>query len=172
MSDYYEILGVSRDATHEEIKKAFREQAFKYHPDRNPGNPAAEEKFKRINEAYSVLGDPERKSGYDLGGYTDQEYRGRAASGENPFNQYTWTYYGPFGGSGEWERKRPSYENYNRREAFEMLLKSLFTFVCGILLFRFSVMFGIFGIIVCVTAIGKGFMNSLRAIRLLLNLRE
>ncbi|MFQ5744684.1 MAG: molecular chaperone DnaJ [Acidobacteriota bacterium] len=63
--DYYEVLGVSRDTSQEEIKKAYRRAALKYHPDRNPGDPEAEESFKIAAEAYSVLADPERRSRYD-----------------------------------------------------------------------------------------------------------
>lgn len=63
--DYYEILGVPRNASAEEIKKAFKKLAAKWHPDRNPGNKEAEEKFKEINEAYSVLSDPEKRAQYD-----------------------------------------------------------------------------------------------------------
>ena len=67
--DYYEILGVSRDASQEEIKRAYRKLAMKYHPDRNPGDKSAEEKFKEISEAYEVLSDPEKRQKYDQFGH-------------------------------------------------------------------------------------------------------
>ena len=64
--DYYKILGVSREAAPEEIKKAYRQLALKFHPDRNPGDRQAEEQFKEISEAYGVLMDPEKRKQYDL----------------------------------------------------------------------------------------------------------
>ncbi|MGC8876825.1 DnaJ C-terminal domain-containing protein [Thermus sp.] len=67
MKDYYAILGVSREATQEEIKRAYRRLALQYHPDKNPGDKGAEERFKEINEAYAVLSDPEKRAQYDRG---------------------------------------------------------------------------------------------------------
>src|ERR1700674_5894831 len=63
--DYYEILGVQRDARPEDIKKVYRKLARKYHPDLNPNNKQSEEKFKEIQEAYEVLGDAEKRKKYD-----------------------------------------------------------------------------------------------------------
>lgn len=69
--DYYEILGVARDASADEIRKVYRQQALKYHPDRNPGDKAAEEKFKESTEAFSVLSDPNKRAQYDRFGHAD-----------------------------------------------------------------------------------------------------
>src|SRR3990172_3637559 len=66
--DYYEVLGVDRNAAEEEIKSAYRRAALKYHPDRNPGNKEAERKFKEAAEAYEVLRDPEQRRVYDAYG--------------------------------------------------------------------------------------------------------
>jgi molecular chaperone DnaJ len=71
--DYYDILGVSRNATQDEIKRAYRTLAKKYHPDRNPNDKSAGEKLKSINEAYGVLGDPDKRSRYDRWGTADEQ---------------------------------------------------------------------------------------------------
>jgi len=68
--DYYEILGLKKGATADELKKAYRKLAVKYHPDKNPGDKKAEDRFKEINEAYAVLSDPQKKSQYDQFGST------------------------------------------------------------------------------------------------------
>ena len=67
--DYYEILEVSKGASKEEIKKAYRQQALKFHPDKNPGNKESEEKFKEAAEAYEVLGDDDKRARYDQYGH-------------------------------------------------------------------------------------------------------
>ena len=69
MRDPYEVLGVSRDASEDEIKKAYRKLAKKYHPDTNAGDPTAEQKFKDVTEAYSILSDPEKRKLYDQFGH-------------------------------------------------------------------------------------------------------
>ena len=74
--DYYEVLGVDKNATEDQIKKAYRTIAIKYHPDRNPGNKEAEEKFKEAAEAYDVLRDPEKRQRYDQFGFEGMNGQG------------------------------------------------------------------------------------------------
>lgn len=87
--DYYKSLGVDRNATPEEIKKAFRKLAMKYHPDRNKDNKQAEEKFKEINEAYEVLSDPKKRERYDQLGTSYQQWQQRGGNPGN-FNWNEW----------------------------------------------------------------------------------
>src|SRR5580693_5908160 len=81
--DFYEVLQVTREATDQELKASYRKLAMQYHPDRNPNNPEAEEKFKSCSEAYQVLSDPEKRAAYDRFGHS--AFSGGGAPGGNPF---------------------------------------------------------------------------------------
>ena len=113
--DYYEVLGLQKGASDDEIKKAFRKLAMKYHPDKNPGDKEAEEKFKEINEAYAVLSDPEQKSKYDRYGHAGVDpnaFQGFEGFGgfEDIFNMFGGAFggggFGGFGGFGGGQRSR------------------------------------------------------------------
>lgn len=95
--DYYKILGVSKNADKDEVKKAYRKLARQFHPDVNPGDSVAEDKFKEINEAYEVLSDPEKREKYDHFGTQWQQY---SRSGGRP-EDFDWTSWGagPSGGT-------------------------------------------------------------------------
>jgi molecular chaperone DnaJ len=79
--DYYEVLGVNRDADAEDIRKSYRKLAVKYHPDKNPGDHTAEEKFKELGEAYEVLSEPQKRAAYDQYGHAAFDARQRASRG-------------------------------------------------------------------------------------------
>src|SRR3982750_2331855 len=84
--DYYKILGVDKKATQDEIKKAYRKMAIKYHPDKNPDDKKAEEKFKEAAEAYEILSNPEKRQRYNQFGHAG--VGSSAASGGNPFGGF------------------------------------------------------------------------------------
>lgn len=86
--DYYKILGVEKTATKEEISKAFRKLAVKYHPDKNPNNKSAEEKFKEITEAHEVLSDPEKRKKYDALGANWKQYQSTGKGFDDFFTQF------------------------------------------------------------------------------------
>ena len=94
-TDYYQVLGVSRDASDSDIKKAYRKLAIQYHPDKNPGDSEAEEKFKEISAAFDILKDPEKRAKYDQFGH-DAFRGGYSSSGVDPFDLFK----DVFGGGG------------------------------------------------------------------------
>lgn len=114
--DYYEVLGLKKGASEGEIKKAFRKMAMKYHPDKNPGDKEAEEKFKEINEAYAVLSDPDKKDKYDRFGHAGVDPNagfGGTGGGfggfggfEDIFDMFGGAFGGGFGGFGGGSRGR------------------------------------------------------------------
>ncbi len=103
--DYYEILEVGRNATDEEIKKAYRKQAIRFHPDKNPDDHSAEEKFKEAAEAYEILSNPDKKARYDryghqgVGGASGGGYGGAGMSMDDIFSQFGDIFGGAFGGA-------------------------------------------------------------------------
>ena len=117
-SDYYEILGVSRDASPDEIRKAYRKMAHKYHPDKTGGDEAAREKFKEVSEAYDTLKNPQKKARYDQFGHMGEQFAGGpggfggggfgfgTGSGgfEAPFDEFFDVLFGRGGGG----RRRPA----------------------------------------------------------------
>src|SRR5712664_2647809 len=94
--DYYEVLGISRESSDDEIKKSYRKLAIKFHPDKNPGDKGAEESFKEIGEAYEALSDPQKRAAYDQHGHAAFDPRRRASGFHDPFEIFREA----FGGSG------------------------------------------------------------------------
>ena len=192
MSNYYEILGVPKTATADEIKKAYRTLAFKYHPDRNQGNAAAEEKFKQISAAYDVLGDEAKRRQYDMGSYSESAYSNAGSQSQQQYQrQYQYTYSNPFGDENFWEwfnqaqfrsrnqqaqNTRNYYNQYDysnkradepesRRDYLSMFfLKILQTFV-GFTFFRFSWFIIPFGPIICIGVILNGVFGVVKALK-------
>ncbi|HHT06382.1 MAG TPA: molecular chaperone DnaJ [Hydrogenispora sp.] len=110
--DYYEVLGVERGASEEEIKKAYRRLARKYHPDVNKDDPQAEEKFKEINEAHEVLSDPQKRAAYDRFGHAGTDPNFGAGAGAGGFGDFSFEGFGDifdmfFGGGGRRQRTGP-----------------------------------------------------------------
>ncbi len=110
--DYYELLGVGKDADEAALKKAFRKQAMQYHPDKNPGDAEAEKKFKEIGEAYDVLKDPEKRAAYDRYGHAAFEHgmggggRGGHGGAGFDFSDVFEEFFGDFMGGGGGRRRR------------------------------------------------------------------
>ena len=127
--DYYEILGVSRDAGGDEIKRSYRHTALKYHPDRNPGDKEAEENFKEAAEAYEVLSDREKRKIYDL--YGHEGLRGTGFTGfggsEDIFSAFGDIFDGLFGFGGRGSRRRRVRRGNDLRYDLELTLEEAYT---------------------------------------------
>src|SRR5437660_7349848 len=97
--DYYEVLNIERTATEEDIKKSYRKLAVKFHPDKNPGDKAAEEKFKELGEAYEALSDPQKRAAYDQYGHAAFDPRMRGGGRAGGFHDPTDIFREVFSGS-------------------------------------------------------------------------
>ena len=119
--DYYQILGIDKNASQDQIKSAYRKMAKKWHPDANPDNKAeAEEKFKDVGEAYSVLSDPKKKQMYDTYGTTEEQFSsGGGASGFSGFDGFD------FGGFGRGGRTTYTYSSGGMGDIFDDLFAYL-----------------------------------------------
>ena len=128
-ADYYEILGITRDAAGEEVRRAYRRLAIKWHPDQNPDNPDAEGKFKQGAEAYEVLSDPERRAVYDRHGHAG--LRGRAGHDfnsmhvEDIFSMFNDIFGGQSGGGGGGRRQRGPARGYDLETVVEITLEEV-----------------------------------------------
>ncbi|MBP5441800.1 MAG: DnaJ domain-containing protein [Treponema sp.] len=192
MDDLYKELGVDKNASADEIKKAYRNLAFKYHPDRNEGDAAAEDKFKKINAAYAVLGDESKRRQYDLyGSSSSQGYSSSGSQGGNSgygqsygtygsYNTYDWSSSeSPF-----WEffRQAENSQNsteknntytwttrntntkYTRRQGVTMLLNGLLQAIAGFAFFELLMWFLPVNII-CLGIGIKGIVNAFRSFK-------
>ena len=122
-ADYYQLLGVGRDVGGEELKKAYRKAALRYHPDRNPDDKVAEEKFKELSEAYQVLSDPEKRAQYDRFGHAAFEQGGPGAGGgfgfSGNFEDIFGDIFGDFFGGGRTRQARGDDLSYALDVSFE-----------------------------------------------------
>ena len=134
--DYYEILDISKDASQDEIKKAYRKQALKYHPDKNPGDKQAEDNFKEAAEAYEVLRDPQKRSKYDRFGHSAFDgaggFGGEGMSMDDIFSQFGDIFsnfgfggFGGFGGGGGSTGRRTVSKGSNLRVTVKLNLKEV-----------------------------------------------
>jgi molecular chaperone DnaJ len=131
--DYYEVLGVSKEATKEEIKKAYRKQALKYHPDKNPGDKKSEENFKEAAEAYEVLSNDEKKGRYDRYGHAGMGNNGGGFSGQgmtmddifSSFGDIFGDAFGGFGGFGGGRRGQRVNKGSNLRVKVKLTLQEI-----------------------------------------------
>lgn len=188
MNDYYSILGISKNATQEEIKKAYRNLAFKYHPDRNPDDKQAEEKFKKISEAYDTLGDEKKRAEYDRFGSAGTSYNSENSYYQNSYQNYyqQQSYSDPFGSedsfwqwfnnsAGQNSRRNSSYyyeygnsqKNYSKKSLWTEFFMKVGQIFIGLFFFRFSWIIIPFGPLLCLGLLATGISGAVRALRMI-----
>ena len=192
MDDLYRVLGVSRTASEDDIKKAYRTQAFKYHPDRNQGDKAAEEKFKQINAAYEVLGDKTKRMQYDrygtssyadaqttygntnaYGGFSGQQGWRSDAQQEDAFYQWFNSAFQEAHRQSEQRYSQQWQDFYHRQDdrpaglgqSLSSLIQHLLIFILGVVLLHYLFWFIPFGPIVGFAALIKGAKGTVRAFK-------
>lgn len=188
MEDLYAVLGVSKNASQEEIKTAYRKLAMKYHPDRNPGDKVAEEKFKSINAAYDVLGDETKRRSYDGAsafgdwGQTAKGYEGYGSygagqsygnAGDDPFWQWAQYGRGGFEGQNSQNSQRRTYyyryedptKKYTKSDWLAELLKNVLILLISGSFLKFSWWLIPFGPILCFAGIVKGASGIARSLK-------
>ncbi|MBQ9239505.1 MAG: DnaJ domain-containing protein [Treponema sp.] len=181
--DLYETLGISRSATADDIKKAYRNLAFKYHPDRNPGDRAAEEKFKAINAAYDVLGDATKKAQYDRYGTAGNPFESSGAYNHyrNGYSQQFadedafWSFFSGMNGAGstgESNRRhytytwttRPEQRSSSKSELFSLLLIKAIQSLCALFLLPYTFLVIPIGPILGISVLINGLSGIGRAV--------
>lgn len=171
--NYYEILGVSQTATQEEIKKAYRNLCFKYHPDRNPDDKQAEEKFKEISAAYDVIGDETKRRNYDLSGCRDDSARGYQQN-QNTNAYDTDTFYDWFNQGSRnyyYQYQNQNNEQYEYEETpktkktyLSQFIAKLFQTMAAMFMFSIS-MYIPFGFIICIGVMANGIVGMVGAVK-------
>ncbi|MDR3311673.1 MAG: DnaJ domain-containing protein [Spirochaetaceae bacterium] len=183
MDDLYALLGVSKTASAEQIKKAYRDAAFKWHPDRNPGDTTAEEKFKQINAAYSVLGDETKRAQYNQYGSTDAYAN---AHSDSSYGQYGptgdpfWDWFYPGAGPASdghtggrhytytWQQQGAgdnfSFQARPQGTPGNQIMRGALSLLAGIIFFRFSWFILPFGPILCLAAVINGIRGIIRGL--------